>query len=156
MPEAPADEESNQDEAVEEETVAVVVVEAKPKKKAAAVKKVLEPEPPPPPPSTEPVTKTQDLIKCQHCNKEMTTKSLKYSHSKNCLGLKKTIEKVSNEKVSKAPKPTPKQEEAPKKQAHSTEKADFVAPQPEEHPRVARMKAAKEKYNHLVKNAFNI
>jgi hypothetical protein len=27
-------------------------------------------------------------------------KSLKYSHSRNCLGLKKTIEKVSNEKVS--------------------------------------------------------
>ena len=47
-------------------------------------------------------TKSEDTqkVKCQHCNKEMTLKSLKYSHSKNCLGLKKTIEKVSNEKVS--------------------------------------------------------
>lgn len=159
-PLAPSDGGASQEESVEEEPVEPVVVQAKPKRKVAA-KKVVEPEPLAlPPPEPEPVAKTQDLVKCQHCNKEMSTKSLKYSHSKNCLGLKKTIEKVSNEKASKASqKATPKQAEAPKPQGRIA-KADLdKAPpltQPEEHPRVARMKAAKEKYNHLVKSAFNV
>jgi hypothetical protein len=175
---APSDGGASQEESVEEEPVEPVVVQAKPKRKVAAKKVVeqhrseapkflsrdnvsTEPEPLAlPPPEPEPVAKTQDLVKCQHCNKEMSTKSLKYSHSKNCLGLKKTIEKVSNEKASKASqKATPKQAEAPKPQGRIA-KADLdKAPpltQPEEHPRVARMKAAKEKYNHLVKNAFNV
>jgi hypothetical protein len=162
-PIAPSDGGASQEESVEEEPVEPVVVQAKPKRKAAAKKVDGGGNPPPlplPPPEPEPVAKTQDLVKCQHCNKEMTTKSLKYSHSKNCLGLKKTIEKVSNEKASKASqKATPKQAEAPKPQGRIA-KADLdKAPpltQPEEHPRVARMKAAKEKYNHLVKNAFNV
>ena len=129
--EAPED---NKDEyaEVKEEAVIEDPAPAKPKRKAAAKKAIVPPEPviesvvvesdveaevqPVPPPVIE--TREQPKVKCQHCNKEMSMKSLKYSHSRNCLGLKKTIEKVSNEKVSQktedikpravsAPPPTP-------------------------------------------------
>ena len=49
----------------------------------------------------EKLTKAVDKVKCQYCNKEMSSKSLKYSHARNCVGLKQTIEKVTNEKVEK-------------------------------------------------------
>ena len=90
---------------------------AKPKRKPAPkkaialeVEQVVEPpldagtqEVEEPKPKAEPLPLGREeaqKVKCHHCNKEMTMKSLKYSHSRNCLGLKKTIEKVSNEKVS--------------------------------------------------------
>jgi hypothetical protein len=112
-------------------------------------------------PVAEPKSEDTQKVKCQHCNKEMTMKSLKYSHSRNCLGLKKTIEKVSNEKVSQktedikprtvsAPPPTPEPI-----LAAPTLPIKMKA-QVEEHPRVVRMKALKEKYNSLVQNAFNV
>jgi hypothetical protein len=113
------------------------------------------------PPTTQPKSEDTQKVKCQHCNKEMTMKSLKYSHSRNCLGLKKTIEKVSNEKVSQktedikprtvsAPPPTPEPI-----LAAPTLPIKMKA-QVEEHPRVLRMKTLKEKYNSLVQNAFNV
>ena len=71
----------------------------------------------------------------------MSMKSLKYSHSRNCLGLKKTIEKVSNEKVS--------QKEEVKPIAPVRMKTE------QENPRAVRMNLLKERYNNLVKNAFN-
>ena len=112
-------------------------------------------------PVAEPKSEDTQKVKCQHCNKEMTMKSLKYSHSRNCLGLKKTIEKVSNEKVSqKTEDIKPRTVSAPP----PTPEPILVAPtlpikmkaQVEEHPRVVRMKALKEKYNSLVQNAFNV
>ena len=133
----------------------------------------VEPEPAVEPPLTVPVAvpKSEDnqKVKCQHCNKEMTMKSLKYSHSRNCLGLKKTIEKVSNEKVSHQSKAG----EPPPPPPHGGEAAPpppptYEAPTPmlpvktkscaeqQEHPRVVRMKELKEKYNSLVQNAFNV
>ena len=109
----------------------------------AGTQEVEEPKPKaePLPPGREEAQK----VKCHHCNKEMTMKSLKYSHSRNCLGLKKTIEKVSNEKASKTveakpPLPSPV--------------TPGVKTEPE-NPREARMNALKERYNNLVKNAFN-
>ena len=99
-------------EEVKEEVKEEAIIEApKPKRKAAAKKpkeeavnevvaEIVEEE-------TKPeITQTDtQKVKCQHCDKEMTMKSLKYSHSRNCLGLKKTIEKVSNEKVSQKTEP---------------------------------------------------
>ena len=96
----------------------------------------------------EPVVEIKETqkVKCHHCNKEMTMKSLKYSHSRNCLGLKKTIEKVSNEKVSQKVevKPSEVSPSAPVRM-----KTD------QENPRAVRMNLLKERYNNLVKNAFN-
>ena len=121
----------------------------------------VEAEPPLTVPVAEPKSEDTQKVKCQHCNKEMTMKSLKYSHSRNCLGLKKTIEKVSNEKVSqKTEDIKPRTVSAPP----PTPEPILVAPtlpikmkaQVEEHPRVVRMKALKEKYNSLVQNAFNV
>ena len=87
----------------------------------------------------------------------MTIKSLKHSHSKNCLGLKKTIDKASSEKVSKTIPPPP-QESPPIKNSITLPEKTVIEKQPEvvepEHPRVVRMRNMKEKYNHLVKNAF--
>lgn len=143
----------------------------KPKRKPPTKKAIIEPEPPvivesdvevEVEPVIEPVveTKEQQKVKCQHCNKEMSMKSLKYSHSRNCLGLKKTIEKVSNEKASN-------KSEDVKQRAVSSSPPVLEAPilpvrmksqveEKQEHPRVVRMKALKEKYNSLVQNAFNI
>ena len=155
----------------------------KPKRKAAAKKPVVEPvveaeaepvkeveplkEAEPVKETIQPKSEDTQKVKCQHCNKEMTLKSLKYSHSKNCLGLKKTIEKVSNEKVSQktappaAPPPPP-----PSPIPYTNIPIKIKEPQPgyifpssekpSEHPRVARMKVLKEKYNNLVQNAFNV
>ena len=153
----------------------------KPKRKASAKKPVVEPvveaeaepvkEAPVEPVKEAPVettqTKSEDTqkVKCQHCNKEMTLKSLKYSHSKNCLGLEKTIEKVSNEKVSQKtaappapPPPSPiPYTNIPVKIKQPQPAYNFPSSeQPAEHPRVARMKVLKEKYNNLVQNAFNV
>lgn len=48
---------------------------------------------PPPPPSPPPqpvveakVNKLDVMVECKYCGKSMTTKSLKYSHEKNCKG----------------------------------------------------------------------
>ena len=145
--------------AKEKKNVAEPVVEADP----------IEPEPvvvDPPPIKVGIDSKDTQKVKCQHCNKEMSMKSLKYSHSRNCLGLKRTIEKVSNEKVSHLPKaeaPSPcKAEEPPP--AYKLDAPALVLPvkmktcaeQHMAHPRVARMNALKEKYNSLVQNAFNV
>ena len=77
----------------------------------------------------------------------MSLKSLKYSHSRNCLGLKKTIDKVSNEKVSQKREIEPPSEAPPP--------PPIVPVRTQENPREARMNALKERYNNLVKNAFN-
>ena len=78
------------------------------------------------------------------------------------LGLKKTIEKVSNEKVShqsKAGEPAPPPPPPPPTLEAPTPtlpvKAKSSAEQQLAHPRVARMNALKE-YNSLVQNAFNV
>jgi aspartate carbamoyltransferase regulatory subunit len=95
-------------------------------------------------------TKDHLKVKCQHCNKEMSLKSLKYSHSRNCLGLKKTIDKVSNEKVSQKREiepPLPCEEAPPP--------PPIVPVRTQENPREERMFALKQRYNNLVKNAFN-
>ena len=104
------------------------------------VEPIIEPVFEPPKPKADPIREAQK-VKCHHCNKEMSMKSLKYSHSRNCLGLKKTIEKVSNEKVS--------QKEEVKPIAPVRMKTE------QENPRVVRMNLLKERYNNLVKNAFN-
>ena len=138
------------------EAIAEVEVETEPVKEA-------------PVETTQPKSEDTQKVKCQHCNKEMTLKSLKYSHSKNCLGLKKTIEKVSNEKVSQktasappppaiSPPPSPiPYTNIPVKIKQQQPAYNFPSSeQPTEHPRVARMKVLKEKYNNLVQNAFNV
>ena len=93
-------------------------------------------------------TKDNLKVKCQHCNKEMSLKSLKYSHSRNCLGLKKTIDKVSNEKVSQ------KQEIKPPSEAPPPSPIVSIPVRVQENPRAARMNLLKERYTNLVKNAF--
>ena len=76
---------------------------------------------------------------------------------------KKTIEKVSNEKVShqsKAGEPPPPPPPPPPTLEAPTPtlpvKTKSCAEQHMVHPRVARMNALKEKYNSLVQNAFNV
>ena len=91
-------------EVKEEASITEEQTPPKPKRKAAAKKAVIAPEPivesvavesdveAEVEPATAPIveTKEQQKVKCQHCNKEMSMKSLKYSHSRNCLGLKKS------------------------------------------------------------------
>jgi hypothetical protein len=167
--------EENKDDYAElkEEAVIENPTPPKPKRKAPSKKPIIAEEPIiTEEPIVEPVIKTeapiietkeQPKVKCQHCNKEMSMKSLRYSHSRNCLGLKKTIEKVSNEKVSQKTEdikprsvsaPPPKPIVAPTLPVKM--KAQVEEARVEEHPRVTRMKVLKEKYNSLVQNAFNI
>ena len=117
---------------------------------------------------TQPKSEDTNKVKCQHCSKVMTYKSLKYSHSQNCLGLKKTIDKVSNEKASQKTAPTspPPLSPPPSPIPCTNIPVKIKQPQPAyicppseappEHPRIARMKVLKEKYNSLVQNAFNV
>lgn len=155
--------EENKDDYAElkEEAVIENPTPPKPKRKAPSKKPIIAEEPIVEP-VVEPVikseapiieTKEQPKVKCQHCNKEMSMKSLRYSHSRNCLGLKKTIEKVSNEKVSQKTEDI-KPIVAPTLPVRM--KAQVEEARVEEHPRVTRMKVLKEKYNSLVQNAFNI
>ena len=166
---------------VKEEANIIEAPEApKPKRKAASKKTVVEPVIEAEPETVKEVevetvkeviqSKSEETqkVKCQHCNKEMTLKSLKYSHSKNCLGLKKTIEKVSNEKASQktAPPPPPAISPPPSPIPYTNIPVKIIEPQPayifpssepqQEHPRMARMRVLKEKYNNLVQNAFNV
>ena len=158
-PIASADAEAIQEEVSEKEEP---IVEAKPKRKAA-VKKIIDPEPTPTPIVEPEPIKNKDLVKCQHCNKEMTMKSLKYSHSKNCLRLKKTIEKESK-RIPQPPLTTPPPPpEAPQtvslpiktiaKTKHQQSQEVIIEAV---NPKAERIKVIKEKYNNLVKNAFNI
>jgi hypothetical protein len=127
---------------------------------------------------------TKELVKCQYCNKSMLPKSLKYSHYQNCQGFKK-INKI-NDKTDKTPaiapapitppppppepptpapvspaviakpkqKPKPRPKPTPQEEVnHETE----ASPQPvSKHPRTERMNLLKERYNNLIKNAFNV
>ena len=141
------------------EAIAEVEVETETVKEAEPVKET-------PIETTQPKSEDTQKVKCQHCNKEMTLKSLKYSHSKNCLGLKKTIEKVRNEKVSQKTASAPPTPPPPSPIPYTNIPVKIKQPQPAynfpssepppEHPRVARMKVLKEKYNNLVQNAFNV
>ena len=86
-------------------------------------------------------------------------KSLKYSHSRNCIGLKKTIEKVRSESaITKAkprePSPQPTPPAAPATTIRTND--SIIIPQPHKiNPRAERMVILKERYINLVKNAFN-
>ena len=127
----------------------------------------------------------KELIKCQYCNKSMLPKSLKYSHYQNCQGFKK-INKINDKtpatptpttpspppptppepptpapvapaviakpkpKPKPRPKPTPQEEE----EHQETEASPQLVRRP--HPRTERMNLLKERYNNLVKNAFNV
>ena len=173
--------EDNKDEYAEikEDAQIIETPEApKPKRKAAAKKPVAEAvvaepvveavvEQQPVEEITQPKSEDTNKVKCQHCGKVMTYKSLKYSHSQNCLGLKKTIDKVSSVKASQKtasappplsppPSPIPYTDIPVKiKQPHPA----YICPSsepPTEHPRIARIKVLKEKYNSLVQNAFNV
>jgi len=115
----------------------------------------------------------KELVKCQYCNKNMLPKSLKYSHYQNCQGFKK-INKITD----KTPKPTEQPPEAPppppppppttivisKSKPKSKPKPKEIIADEESptktidkpHPRTERMNLIKERYNNLVKNAFNI
>ena len=123
---------------------------------------------------------TKELVKCQYCNKSMLPKSLKYSHYQNCQGFKK-INKI-NDKTDKAPtpppppptptptppeptapaviaKPKPKPKPRPKPIPQEEVNIETEAsPQPvsRPHPRTERLNLLKERYNNLVKNAFNV
>jgi hypothetical protein len=115
----------------------------------------------------------KELVKCQYCNKNMLPKSLKYSHYQNCQGFKK-INKITD----KTPKPTEQPPEAPpppppppppttiaipksKPKPKPKPQEEIVEESPTKtidkpHPRTERMNLIKERYNNLVKNAFNI
>ena len=117
----------------------------------------------------------KELVKCQYCNKNMLPKSLKYSHYQNCQGFK-TINKITD----KTPKPTEQPPEAPpppppppppttiaipkskpKPKPKPKPQEEIVEESPTKtidkpHPRTERMNLIKERYNNLVKNAFNI
>jgi len=110
------------------------------------VEPIIEPVFEPPKPKADPIREEAQKVKCHHCNKEMSMKSLKYSHSRNCLGLKKTIEKVSNEKVS---------QKVEAKQSEDPPSVPVRMKTEQENPRTVRMNLLKERYNNLVKNAFN-
>ena len=103
----------------------------------------------------------------------MMLKSLKYSHYQNCPNFKK-INKVVKPEPKPEPKPTqspppppsPSPEPLPKPAARPKSVARPIKREIQEyeehiepikqHPRTERIKVLKEKYNNLVKNAFNI
>ena len=117
----------------------------------------------------------KELVKCQYCNKIMLSKTLKYSHYQNCQSFKK-INKITD----KTPKPTEQPPEAPpppppppppttiaipkskpKPKPKPKPQEEIVEESPTKtidkpHPRTERMNLIKERYNNLVKNAFNI
>jgi hypothetical protein len=115
----------------------------------------------------------KELVKCQYCNKSMLGKTLKYSHYQNCQSFKK-INKITD----KTPKPTEQPPEAPpppppppttitipkskpKPKPKPKPQEEIVEESPTKtidkpHPRTERMNLIKERYNNLVKNAFNI
>jgi hypothetical protein len=114
----------------------------------------------------------KELVKCQYCNKSMLGKTLKYSHYQNCQSFKK-INKITD----KTPKPTEQPPEAPppppppppttitipksKPKPRPKPQEEIVEESPTKtidkpHPRTERMNLIKERYNNLVKNAFNI
>ena len=112
----------------------------------------------------------KELVKCQYCNKSMLGKTLKYSHYQNCQSFKK-INKITD----KTPKPTEQPPEAPPPPPPTTIAIPKSKPKPKPkppqeeiveesptktidkpHPRTERMNLIKERYNNLVKNAFNI
>ena len=114
----------------------------------------------------------KELVKCQYCNKSMLSKTLKYSHYQNCQSFKK-INKITD----KTPKPTEQPPEAPppppppspttitipksKPKPRPKPQEEIVEESPTKtidkpHPRTERMNLIKERYNNLVKNAFNI
>ena len=116
--------------------------------------------------------KTDDKVTCQHCNKQMSLKSLRYSHARNCNGLKQTIEKVSNEKVEKKKASQPVEQppieqstiQTSQPQAPIIEKTyqPGILPQKQPfidaiaiHPRIARMNAIKDRYSALGKQALH-
>jgi hypothetical protein len=122
----------------------------------------------------------KELVKCQYCNKNMLPKSLKYSHYQNCQGFKK-INKI-NDKTPPTPTPTtpptpppsppndpppespaviakPKPKPRPKRPLQEQEEESptrTVEPTTKPHPRTERINLLKERYNNLIKNAFNV
>ena len=118
--------------------------------------------------------KTQkELVKCQYCNKNMLGKTLKYSHYQNCQSFKK-VNKITDktpkptEQPPEAPPPPPEQptnivipKSKPKPKPKPKPQEEIVEESPTKtidkpHPRTERMNLIKERYNNLVKNAFNI
>ena len=112
----------------------------------------------------------KELVKCQYCNKNMLPKSLKYSHYQNCQGFKK-INKITDKTMTdKTPPPPPPEQppttivipkSKPKPKPKPPAKEEIVEESPTKtidkpHPRTERMNLIKERYNNLVKNAFNI
>ena len=115
----------------------------------------------------------KELVKCQYCNKNMLPKSLKYSHYQNCQGFKK-INKITDktpkptEQPPEAPPPPPEQptnivipKSKPKPKPKPKPQEEIVEESPTKnidkpHPRTERLNLIKERYNNLVKNAFNI
>ena len=115
----------------------------------------------------------KELVKCQYCNKNMLPKSLKYSHYQNCQGFKK-INKITDktlkptEQPPEAPPPPPPPpttiaipKSKPKPKPKPKPQEEIVEESPTKtidkpHPRTERMNLIKERYNNLVKNAFNI
>ena len=122
----------------------------------------------------------KELVKCQYCNKNMLPKSLKYSHYQNCQGFKK-INKINDKTpatptpttpppptppepptpapvapaVIAKPKPKPRPKPIPQEEINQeTEASPQLVRRP--HPRTERMNLLKERYNNLVKNAFNV
>jgi hypothetical protein len=100
---------------------------AKPKRRPRAKKKTEEIITPPPstpvedkpveekpeeeiPPKPEKKIKTVELVSCPHCKKEMSKKTLRYSHEKNCTGKPIVREEIP---VKRRPPPKVKQEATP-------------------------------------------
>ena len=96
----------------------------KPKRKAAPKKtKVVEevapiPEPvvesiPEPTPEPQKKVKTLELVKCDKCNKEMTKRTLRYDHPKNCKGAPINREEMPVQKRTKPASPPKVVQELP-------------------------------------------
>ena len=62
------------------------------------------------PPKPEKKIKTVELVSCPHCKKEMSKKTLRYSHEKNCTGKPIVREEIP---VKRRPPPKVKQEATP-------------------------------------------
>ena len=112
----------------------------------------------------KPKRQTQkDKMNCGKCGKEMTIKSYKYSHEKNCQGQlsERPVKPQAKPKVKQAPKPKPIYEE----EQQETQPVIRQRPPPNVNPVSALaqhyqllqqqyIKQKQEKYNNLCQNMF--
>jgi hypothetical protein len=133
-------------EEIKEEKVEEVVIPPTPKEEVEVK----------PPEGTEKKVKTVELVSCPDCKKEMSKKTLRYSHEKNCTGKPVVREEIPVKRRAPVKAKPPAETEAPKaKEAYISIPEEII--QQELNKRVkeqreARLRAKDDKIKKLAMN----